>query len=191
MIICISGLSGSGKNSVGTAVARLLRLRVVDPTFKTLAAKQRMTLLEFQKKAEKDHDIDKKFDDALRAETRRGDCVVTTWLGPWMIEKADLRIWLYAPQAVRAKRVAGRDGMDAEAALKHISERDDDNHHRYRDIYGIDIYDHSGFDLIINTTGIMPDESAEIIACAARLREGRKKAPAAKTPAKPKAKKRK
>ena len=40
MIICISGLSGSGKNSVGRLVAEKLRLRLIDPTFKAIAAKK-------------------------------------------------------------------------------------------------------------------------------------------------------
>jgi len=182
MIICISGLSGSGKNSVGEEVAKLLSLRTVNPTFKTIAAKQRMSLLDFHRKAEKEHSIDKEFDAHLIADASRGNCVVTTWLGPWMIKNADMRVWLYAPSSVRARRVAGRDAMTPEQALAHISDRDESNHHRYNEVYKINIYDHSGFELVINTERFRPAQSAQIIAAAARALGGKagKKADAAK-----------
>jgi CMP/dCMP kinase len=168
MIICISGLSGSGKNSVGEAVAKKLGMRLVNPTFKTIAAKQKMSLLDFHRKAEKEHSIDKQFDAHLVADANRGDCVVTTWLGPWMIKNADLRVWLYAPRESRAGRVAKRDGMAPEEALSHINERDDSNHSRYLEVYGVNIYDHSGFELVINTDQFLPEESADIICAAAK-----------------------
>ncbi|MCX6772354.1 MAG: cytidylate kinase family protein [Candidatus Micrarchaeota archaeon] len=172
MIICISGLSGSGKNSVGKLVADKLRLRLIDPTFKTIAAKQKMSLLDFHKKAEHEHSIDKKFDDALIASTKGGNCVVCTWLGPWMIKNADIRVWLYAPSAARATRVAKRDGMAVDEASRHIAERDESNRLRYLDIYTIDIYDHSGFDLVINSEIYKPEQSSEIIVAAALSKKG-------------------
>ena len=73
-----------------------------------------------------------------------------------MIKNADMRVWLYAPKAARAERVVGRDGMTFEAAEKHITERDDNNHLRYHEIYNINIYDHSPFDLVINTEHFIP-----------------------------------
>ena len=167
MIICISGLSGSGKNSVGRLVAEKLGMRLVDPTFKTIAAKQKMSLLDFHKKAEHEHGIDRKFDAALIADAKKGNCVVSTWLGPWMVKNADIRVWLYAPSSARAQRVAKRDGMKPDEAASHIAERDESNRLRYLEIYKIDIYDHSGFELVINSESFMPEESANIIVAAA------------------------
>jgi len=167
MIICIAGLSGSGKNSVGNLVAEKLGLRVVNPTFKTLAKSAKMDLLDFHRKAEKEHKIDTDFDARLIADASKGGCVVTTWLGPWMIKNADIRVWLYAPSSARAKRVAGRDGMPLADAARHIEERDESNRARYLEIYKIDIYDHSGFDLVINSERFMPGQSSAIIAQAA------------------------
>ena len=170
MKICISGLSGSGKNSVGRYVAEKLRLRLVDPTFKTIAAKQKMSLMDFHRKAEKEHSIDKSFDAHLISEAKNGNCVVTTWLGAWMIKDADIRVWLYAPSSARAARVAKRDGMGFDEAARHISERDESNRARYLEIYKIDIYDHSGFELVINSEKFMPEESANIIVAAAEAK---------------------
>jgi len=148
-------------------LSQKLGLRVVDPTFKTIAAKQKMDLMDFHKKAEHDHSIDRHFDERLIADVKKGNCVVTTWLGPWMIKDADIRVWLYAPRAARAARVARRDNMSVQEAEKHIEDRDESNRLRYLDIYRIDIYDHSGFDLIINSEKFVPSQSAAIIAEAA------------------------
>ncbi|MCX8194642.1 MAG: cytidylate kinase family protein [Candidatus Micrarchaeota archaeon] len=175
MIITISGLSGSGKNTIGSIVAKRLKLRHVNPTFKKLAEERRMDLLEFQKKAEAEPRIDKEFDAALIKEVEKGPCVVTTWLGPWMILNADLRVWIDASQQTRAQRIAKRDGMTLEKALEHISARDSSNRSRYLSIYNIDICDHSGFDLVINSEKFKPEQSAQVIINAALLKAGKPK----------------
>ncbi|MCX8198161.1 MAG: cytidylate kinase family protein [Candidatus Micrarchaeota archaeon] len=174
MIICISGLTGSGKNTVGQLVAEKLGLRLVSPTFKTLAAKHKMSLMEFHKKAEKEHSIDKNFDAQLVEQTKKGNCVVSTWLGPWVVKNASLRVWLYATRKARAERIAKRDNMGIEEAERHVAERDESNHLRYREIYGIDIYDHSGFDLLLNSERFTPEQSSDIIAAAARQLSSKK-----------------
>lgn len=161
MIIAVSGLSGSGKNTFGKALAEKLGYRVVCPTFKDLAKKEGIPLMEFQKKAGKMPDIDRKFDELLKKEASKGDCVITTWLGPWMVE-ADFRVWVDAPESVRAERLAKRDGIPVERAVAHIKERDEDNRNRYMKLYGIDIMDHSRFDIEISSAENSPEQMAEI-----------------------------
>lgn len=165
MIICISGFCATGKNTVGNFVAEALGLRLVAPTFKDLAAAEGISLMEFQKKAanSKDGEIDKKFDRELRRQADAGNCVVTTWLGPWMIENANVRVWLYAPDKVRAKRLAGREKISEEEALMHIKKRDADNVARYKKVYGIDITRHDKFNLMLNVEKISAQEAAEKI----------------------------
>lgn len=168
MIICISGLTGCGKNTVGRLVAKKLALRMVEPTFKTIAEKSGVSLLEFQKQAEEKHSIDKQFDAALLQEVGEGNCVVTTWLCPWIVKNATLRVWLYASPQERARRITKRDSMPLSEALTHIAERDMGNRKRYLDVYGIDIFDHSGFDLLVNTEKSRPEDSAKLIIEAAK-----------------------
>ena len=168
-VICISGMSGSGKNSVGALVAKSLRLRLVNPTFKNLAKVRGVSLMEYQKMANSDSHIDRDFDRAVKAEAKRGNCVITTWLGPWMAAKC-MRVWLHADQKTRAARIAKRDGMAIGAALSHLRQRDGDNRIRYAKLYRIDITDHSEFDLTINTKNLRPAQSAAIITAAAKAR---------------------
>ncbi|MFA6530435.1 MAG: cytidylate kinase family protein [Candidatus Micrarchaeia archaeon] len=159
MIIAIAGLTGSGKNTLGEVLAERTGFKLVSPTFKDLAAKEGISLMEFQKKAEKDQNIDKKFD-ALLKEEATGDCIVTTWLGAWILD-ADLRIYVSAPLEVRAERTGKRDGMKLSEAMKHVKERDEENRMRYLKVYGIDIYDISKFDLKLDSGKNRPEELAD------------------------------
>jgi CMP/dCMP kinase len=156
MIIAISGLTGSGKNTLGELLAKELGYRLVCPTFKDLAAKEGIPLMEFQEKAGKDPDIDRKFDAALKEQAAGGNCVVTTWLGAWMVE-ADVRIRVFAPLKIRGERIAKRDSMDVKEAITHVKARDEGNRKRYGKLYRIDIYEDDLFDACLNS-GIHPPE---------------------------------
>ena len=174
MIICISGLAGCGKNTVGEMVARKLRLRPVQMSFKEEARKRGMPLMALQKLASKSKKLDLQLDARIAKEAEKGDCVVMTWLGPWIVKGADLRVWLEASEGERARRVAGRDRMAKEEALRHVRERDANNRARYRKYYKIDIDDRSVFDLVVNAERISPEQSSEIIVEAAELLKPRK-----------------
>lgn len=169
MIVAIAGFAGSGKTTLGTALAKKLGYALVAPTFKDLANREGISLDEFQKKAERDKNIDLKFDEYLKAEAKKGNCVVTTWLGPWMVD-ADLRVWLYAPLEVRAKRVSGRDNFSAKEAAEHIKRREDGNRARYLKLYGIDIFETSSFDICLNSENFSPEEMAEMLARALEIK---------------------
>lgn len=170
MIIAISGLTGSGKNTLGELVAKELGYKLVCPTFKDLAEKEGISLMEFQKKAENDPDIDRKFDAVLK-EQAQGNCVVTTWLGPWIVD-ADLRIKLSAPAEVRAERIADRDSMTREEAVEHVHDRDESNRSRYKKLYGIDIYSEDVFDAVLDSGKNNPEELLKLVLEIIKKKEG-------------------
>lgn len=172
MIIAVAGLTGSGKNTLGSMLAEQLRYRLVCPTFKDLAKKEGITLLEFQKRAAKDPDIDKKFDALLKEEAGKGNCVVTTWLGPWMVNP-NIRVWVQVADEVRAERLAKRDGVSLKEAKAHMAARDADNHERYLKLYKVDIYDHSSFDVCVNSGLNTPEELVEIVMKVIELKKKR------------------
>lgn len=172
MIIAIAGLTGCGKNTLGELLANELGYKLVSPTFKDLAAKEGISLMEFQKKAEKDPNIDKKFDAILKEQADK-ECVVTTWLGPWVVN-ADLRVKLFTPDEIRAKRVAARDKISESAALKSMKERDEQNRSRYMKIYNIDIYSDDVFDIKINSGIYTPEELLKIVIDMIRVKKAKK-----------------
>jgi len=170
MIICISGLAGSGKNTVGEIVAKKLNLKEVKLSFKDEAEEEGVELMKVQRKADRNESYDRKLDREIVKRARKGDCVVMTWLGPWMVKNANLRVWLNVSERERARRVAKRDGMTLKKALAHIRRRDRDNIRRYKRYYGIDICDHSIFDLEINSDVFNPQQIAGIVLKAAEAK---------------------
>ncbi len=168
MIITIAGMSGSGKNTVGELVAKMLKLKTIEYTFKDYARDMGIDLMEFQKMAREDEKIDREFDKRVAKAAGKGNCVVTTWLAPWTVKKAGLRVWLDASEGTRAKRIAKREKMSQKAALAHLKKRDKDNITRYKKLYGIDITDKGIFDLIIKTDHILPEDIADAIVLTAQ-----------------------
>lgn len=170
-IICISGLVGSGKDSVADAVAERLKFQRVRLTFKDAAKQKGISLMEYQSYVEKDLTIDKEFDKMVIKEARKADSVLSTWLGGWLVKDAAICVWLEASPKSRAERISKRDEMSKAKALKHVSERDMHNRGRYMALYGVDIYDHSHFDLILNTENFTVDQIADIVVAAYRSRK--------------------
>ncbi len=175
MIIAVWGWTGSGKNTLGELIAKELGYPVINPTFKDLAAKEGIPLMEFQEKAARNHSIDKKFDEMLKEQVKKsnGRCVITTWLGPWMAN-ADVRIKINVPTEVRAQRIARRDGMSIDEAKKHIQERDGQNAARYKEVYGIDITDDSIFDIQLDGEKNNPQQLLKLAMDFIRKKQGKK-----------------
>jgi len=175
--IAIAGLTGCGKTSVGRLVAEKLGYKTIEFTFKELAKESKIELMKFHEMARKDpkHAIDRELDAHIREEAGRGNCVIATWLAPWVVGESELKVWLDASEETRAKRIAGREGIPLEEALLHVKKRDKENIERYKEVYGIDITNHRIFDLIINTDNSEMEKTAEIICIAARKKEREKR----------------
>ena len=125
-----------------------------------------MTLEEFQKYVELHPEIDREVDKRQVEAAKACNVVIEGRLAGWMVENADLKIWLDAPIMERAKRVARREGISVEEAFMQIAEREKQNRKRYLNLYGIDIDDKSIYDLIINTAHWNPDGVFAIVKAA-------------------------
>ena len=165
-IICISGLVGSGKDTVSDLVAKKLGFSRVKLSFKDAAKQKGISLMEYHAYVEKDLTIDKEFDRMVIKEARKQNSVISTWLGPWLIPDAALKVWLDASPKTRADRISARDSMSKSKALKHVTERDMHNRGRYMALYGVDLFVHSNFHLQINTEKYSPEQLADIIVAA-------------------------
>jgi len=121
--------------------------------------------------AEKDPKFDKMVDEYQKKEAEKGNVVVEGRLSGWVIDKADLKVYLMAPLEVRAKRVANRDNKSFDEALEDIKFRETSESKRYKEIYGIDINNLEIYDLVLNTSKWQAEEIAEIIKFAVRLRK--------------------
>jgi cytidylate kinase len=78
-------------------------------------------------------------------------------------EHADFKIWLDAPLAVRARRIADREDKPVDRAREETRARAESEARRYREYYGIDIEDLSIYDLVLNTARLDPDGVVEAL----------------------------
>jgi len=149
--IAISGKSGCGNSSVSRIVAERLGLSLINYTFHDMAREEGMDFEEFCRLAEQDSSYDKKLDRRQIELCRPGGCVLGSRLAIWLIEDADLKVYLYASLDTRAARIAEREGGSLEEKKRATEERDERDRNRYLRLYGLDNDQYQFADLIIDT----------------------------------------
>jgi cytidylate kinase len=159
MKIAISGLAGCGSTTLSKALANLLGYERINFTFKDLAKKYGITVEDIEKSPKVD-DYDKEVDETqIRLAKATEDCIIASRLAIWLID-ADIKVYLDTPAEVRYKRIADREGISLEEARKFNSWRDTQDHDRYKKTYGIDNYDKSAANVVLDGTKT-PDELVE------------------------------
>jgi len=121
--------------------------------FRQLAKEHNMELAEFGELAKKDASYDKMIDARQKEMAQKQDNIIVEGrLSGWMVDKADLKIWLFAPIGCRLDRIVFRDQIaDVETAKAITLEREHCEAVRYRQYYDIDINDLSIYHLILNS----------------------------------------
>ncbi|MDY3849220.1 MAG: AAA family ATPase [Bullifex sp.] len=164
MRIAISSKSGCGNTTVTTLLAEKLGYKMVNFTFRQLAAERGVDFWTFCRMAEADDDIDRELDRRqVEMAMAEENCVLGSRLAIWMLEKADLKVYLQATSETRAKRVLKREGGSLEERMAQTEMRDRNDSARYKRIYGIDNSDTSVADLVIDTDDRTPEEIVELI----------------------------
>lgn len=168
MRIAISGHSGCGNSTATKNVGTELGLDIINYTFRNLAQDLGLEFEQVQRDSLNDPIYDYLNDLMLIRASMRENVVIGTRLAAWIMD-ADLRIWLEAPTEVRAARIHSREqrGSEAEALYRTLT-RDRENRQRYLELYGVDIDDHEGFDLTINTHQLSAEQVASLTVAAAR-----------------------
>jgi cytidylate kinase len=154
IIITISGPHGTGKSTYARALAKALGLKHVcaGELFRELAHEKTMTLEAFSKYAANNPEVDKLIDERTREEATTGDVVIDAQLGAWILKNdADVKLLLVASDEIRFQRIAGRDHVSFETAKRETLAREQIQRDRYKKYYGIDVTDHTIYDLKIDT----------------------------------------
>lgn len=173
-IIAVSGKSGCGNTTVSEKLAKRLGLRLINFTFRSLAAERGITLQKVLELARDDPAWDREVDQRQVAMAREGDCVIGSRLAIWMIPEAALSVYLHASPETRARRIWNREGGKYEEVLAFTQSRDAQDTARYAELYGIDNNRYDFADLSINTERLGPDRIVDIIATAVKgLRDAR------------------
>jgi len=162
--IAISGKSGCGNTTVSKMTAEILNLRFINFTFRALAQERGIEFKKLLELASKDDSWDREVDTRqVMLARERGGCVLGSRLAIWMLNEADLRIYLDASPLVRAQRIVKREGGSIEDVASFTAERDRQDQERYMRIYNIDTDDYSFADLIIKTDNITPRQIVNMI----------------------------
>jgi cytidylate kinase len=162
--IAISGRSGCGNTTISKMAAEKLDLRFINFTFRSLAQERGIDLKKVLKLASTDDSWDKEVDTRQVALAREsGGCVLGSRLAIWMLEEADLKIYLNASAHCRAKRIVKREGGCPQETAAFTAERDRQDHGRYLQLYNIDTENYNFVDLIIETDELTPEQIVEKI----------------------------
>lgn len=158
MRIAVSGKSGCGNTTVSRLLAQGLGVRFINYTFRTMAQERGIPFPEFLAMAEHDYSFDRELDARQVELASDGDCVLGSRLAIWLLNDADLKVYLRASAEVRARRIWNREGGDLGAIVAFTKERDAKDRERYLRIYEIDNDDYSFADLVIDTEKMVPEE---------------------------------
>ena len=162
--VAISGKSGCGNTTVSTLLAKTLGVTLINYTFRQLAAERGLTLAEVIENAKTDDSYDKYVDTHQVELARRESCVLGSRLAIWMLTEADLKVYLFASDELRAGRILKREGGDLEEIKCFTAMRDSEDTRRYQKLYGIDNNAYEGTaDLIIDTSKHNPDAIVSLI----------------------------
>ena len=161
--VAISGKSGCGNTTVSSMLAEKLGVKLINFTFRQLAAEKGITLAEVIENAKTDDSYDITVDTRQVELARQESCVLGSRLAIWMLKEANLKVYLLASSEVRAKRILNREGGNLQEIMDFTSMRDNEDSRRYMKLYSIDnnIYDFA--DLIIDTSVNTPEQIVQII----------------------------
>ena len=166
LFIAVSGPPGCGATTVCEGLSTALDCGYVSggDIFRELAEDRGMSLSQLIAKTDGTDEIDRALDQRLRTIAEEWGAsnkpfILESRLAGWLAgNRADLRIWLDAPEEVRVERTTDREEMEAEMRVREVSEAG-----RYRSYYGIDIDDRSFYDLAINTARWSPGATLAMI----------------------------
>jgi|Deesub1362B_J571_1020462.scaffolds.fasta_scaffold00004_216 cytidylate kinase len=166
LVITMSGVHGVGKSVYAKAIAEKYGLKYVSSgmIFRGIARRRNISLEDLSREAEVSPELDKSIDNAMIEEGKRGGVVLDGLLVGWMLKDiADIKFWFKADDMVRFSRIADRDGVDINKAMKETVSREKSEKDRFMKYYGIDLDDLSIYNYVIDTTWLTIDDILMIL----------------------------
>ncbi|MCR5763437.1 MAG: cytidylate kinase family protein [Treponema sp.] len=162
--IAISGKSGCGNTTVSTLLSKKLGITLINYTFRQLAQEKGLTLEQVIQNAKTDDSYDKYVDTHQVELALKESCVLGSRLAIWMLKEADLKVYLFASDDLRASRIFNREGGDLQKIKEFTSMRDAEDTRRYKKLYDIDNNSYEDIaDIVIDTSTSGPEGIVETI----------------------------
>ena len=171
LFVTVSGPSGAGLTTFCEGLAAALDCGHVSggEVFREVAEERDETITQLVAAASESGEIDREIDRRLKTIAEKWGAankafVLESRLAGWLAgNRADLRIWIDAPEEVRVARTADREEMGAEMRVRDVIDTK-----RFEDYYDIDLSDRSIYDLVLNTARWSPERTLEIVLDAIR-----------------------
>lgn len=171
LFITVSGPSGAGLTTLCEGLSEALDCGHVSggEVFRDIAAERDETITQLVAAASESGDIDREIDRRLKTIAEKWGAankafVLESRLAGWLAgNRADLRIWLDAPEEVRVARTADREEMGAEMRVRDVIDVK-----RFEGYYNVDLSDRSIYDLVLNTARWSPERTLGIVLDAIR-----------------------
>jgi cytidylate kinase len=166
LFVTISGPPGCGATTLADGLAESLDCGWISggDIFREIAEERGMSLSQLIAKADENDELDRALDQRLQTVAEQWGAVnkpfiLESRLAGWIAgNRADLRLWLDAPEDVRLQRIEQREEGEAEMRVREVSEAG-----RYESYYDIDVTDRSFYDLSINTARWTPRSTVELV----------------------------
>ena len=176
IVVCISGMAGTGKSTLAKKIAKKYKLRYYSggDALKALAAEEGYDLsrrgwwespegLSFLENREKNLKFDKAVDDKLLEYAQQGNVLLDSWAMPWLL-KTGFKIWLVASVEKRAERIAKRDKIAVKKALQVLKEKEARTKAIYKKLYGFKLgEDFEPFNLVLDTDNLDAGEVFQVL----------------------------
>ncbi len=175
MIISISGLPGSGKSTVAKIVCEKMGYEryYMGGILRKMAENKGVTILELMKQAETDSTIDEEIDQYVTDLGRNSDNFVIESRTAFYFIPDALKVYISVDLGEASKRIfkdlAKEERKNEEKAdsieelAKKLQERVETDKMRYEKYYGVDFTNENNYDLVIDSTNLSPEETAEKI----------------------------
>jgi cytidylate kinase len=173
MVISFSGSPGSGKSTAAKALAQKLiwPRYYIGGILRELAQKKGISIVEYLNLAEDDFSIDREIDEYQKKLGQTKDNFIIEGRTSWHFIPQSLKIYLDVDLDEGVRRIWNElekenhrnegNGLKSLAALKvTVLQRLASDKKRYRQYYGIDVYDQKNYGLCIDTTNLTREETS-------------------------------
>ena len=173
MHIAISGRLGSGKSTVCRILSEKYGFEVYSTgkIQRRIAEEMGITTLELNKRMVGDNQLDHTIDNGVLeiSKAKKDKNIIFDSRMAWHFAENCFSVYVYADPTTAAKRVMNdhrgtvENYQSVEEACEKLYARSLEENRRYKELYGVDNFDYSNYNLIIDSTIAGPDLIADLI----------------------------